>query len=868
MTDPLSNVTSYSYNSQGQVVTQTTPRQGVTTYAYTNGLPTQITDPAGVVYTLGYDVIGRLTTLTDVDNNTTTLAYDGNNRLILVTNPLNHSVSMTYNSRDNLLTFTDANGNVTQRSYDGNGNLISQINALNQETRYEYDAEERLIRVIDAKGRITQLGYDAKGRLVSITNPLGQTQTLEYDAADNLLKRFDALGQLVMSLNYDELNNPTRVTDALANSTTFDYDELNRLVQTTDPVEAVTQFAYDDLNRLMESVDALTGTSAQSFDADGHRDSLTDPNSNQTQFDFDLNGRLVQETLATGDQVKYTYNARNLLAQVTNGRNQQRQLVYDAADRLTSWTDSDGTISYTYDNNGNVLTVTDANGTITREYDKLNRITKYTDTQGNTLQYEYDVVGNLITLTYPDDKEVHYAYNDADQLITVIDWANRETAYAYDENGRLISTLRANGTQMTRVYNEAGQLKQQKDIVVATGEIISQFDFEYDAAGDIIQENIAPEPTVEVAPFEMTYLAANRLATYNDEVVQFDADGNITKGPLAGELVDFVFDSRNWLIQAGSTVYRYDAETQRIGMNQSSYVVNSQPALSQVLVKTEADGTQTFYVYGLGLIGQETGGEYTSYHFDLRGSTVALTNNQGQVTERFQYSPYGMLRGGDASKTPFLFNGMYGVMSDSNGLYYMRARFYSPEIRRFVNQDILLGNINEGQSLNRFAFVTGNPTNYIDPYGESATVVVNTWIVTDTAIPDPTDVAWLKWVGYGAILGGAALFDWLMYNNEGVMYNVSSQSDDVNWDEVQKDVDHANYHRTCDRPPPPGLTPCERAKWEYRQAKSCYEKRQDWEDRWGDASTRETHARALANVKRRMANAAHAIAALCGEQCD
>ena len=165
-----------------------------------------------------------------------------------------------------------------------------------------------------------------------------------------------------------------------------------------------------------------------------------------------------------------------------------------------------------------------------------------------------------------------------------------------------------------------GQLKQQKDIVVATGEIISQFDFEYDAAGDIIQESIAPEPTIEVIPFEMTYQAANRLATYNGDVVQFDADGNMIKGPLAGELVDFAFDSRNRLIQTGSTVYRYDAETQRIGVGQTSYVVNSQPALSQVLVKTEADGTQTFYVYGLGLIGQETGGEYTSYHFDLRGS--------------------------------------------------------------------------------------------------------------------------------------------------------------------------------------------------------------------------------------------------------
>jgi len=101
-------------------------------------------------------------------------------------------------------------------------------------------------------------------------------------------------------------------------------------------------------------------------------------------------------------------------------------------------------------------------------------VTQYTDSRGNVLQYAYDEVGNLATLTYPDDKQVHYTYNNADQLITVTDWANRETAYGYDDNGRLISTLRANGTQMTRVYDEAGQLKQQKDIVVATGEIISQ----------------------------------------------------------------------------------------------------------------------------------------------------------------------------------------------------------------------------------------------------------------------------------------------------------------------------------------------------------------------------------------------------------
>jgi len=193
-------------------------------------------------------------------------------------------------------------------------------------------------------------------------------------------------------------------------------------------------------------------------------------------------------------------------------------------------------------------------------------------------------------------------------------------------------------------------------------------------------------------------------------VVEFDADGNMLGGGLNQ------FDSRNRLIQAENVVYAYDAENQRIGVNQTQYVVNSQPALSQILIKDE-NGQKTFYVYGLGLIGQETGDEYLSYHFDYRGSTVALTDSSGQIVEQYQYSPYGLLLNGDPSKTPFLFNGKYGVMTDSNNLYYMRARFYSPEIKRFINQDILLGGIGEGQTLNRYAFVTGQPVSFVDPFG-------------------------------------------------------------------------------------------------------------------------------------------------------
>jgi len=56
-------------------------------------------------------------------------------------------------------------------------------------------------------------------------------------------------------------------------------------------------------------------------------------------------------------------------------------------------------------------------------------------------------------------------------------------------------------------------------------------------------------------------------------------------------------------------------------------------------------------------------------------------------------------------------------MTDENGLYYMRARYYDPKMKRFINQDVLRGNIGNGQSLNRYAYVNGNPVSYVDPLG-------------------------------------------------------------------------------------------------------------------------------------------------------
>ncbi len=121
------------------------------------------------------------------------------------------------------------------------------------------------------------------------------------------------------------------------------------------------------------------------------------------------------------------------------------------------------------------------------------------------------------------------------------------------------------------------------------------------------------------------------------------------------------------------------------------------------------------------LIGEEKCGEFKTYHFDYRGSTIAVTDTSGNVTDTFEYNAYGKIvsRTGN-SDIIFCYNGRDGVVTEKNGLIYMRARYYSPDIRRFVNADIIRGAISDSTSLNRYAYVNGNPASLVDPLGLSA----------------------------------------------------------------------------------------------------------------------------------------------------
>ena len=524
-----------------------------------------------------------------------------------------------------------------------------------------------------------------------------------------------------------------------------------------------TEFTYNSRGQNTAVRDASNNTSTATYDLLGNVTKLAGPLGGATEYTYDGMGRLVSESTTSGGTKSYEYNELNIKKQLTNARGQERKLFYDAMGRITGYISPEDSVSYTYDANGNVLSVTDKNGTVSREYDALNRVTKYTDTFGKVIRYEYDAVGNLTRMVYPDNTAVNYTYDANRNLLTVTDWANRVTAYTYDVNNRVVGVTKPDGSVTTTVYDNKQRVTSTVE-KTASGTVITGFEYTYDDLSRIVEEKHLDSNTkfcytydelsrvtkrtvknlcdVVLSEESYSYDAAgniidapdscfqydtnNRLVVFNGNSVSYDLDGNM----LSNGSLTCTYDSANRLIKAGEHEYTYNAEDIRIRNlcedYDTTYTYNTNCRLSQLLCKT-TNGIVTKYVYGHGLIGEDKCGAFKTYHFDFRGSTVAITDIDGNITDTFAYDTYGKLisRTGN-SFVIFGYNGRDGVVTDKNGLIYMRARYYSPEMRRFVNADIVAGEISNAVTLNRFAYANGNPVSFVDPFGLTAERCLNT----------------------------------------------------------------------------------------------------------------------------------------------
>jgi len=262
--------------------------------------------------------------------------------------------------------------------------------------------------------------------------------------------------------------------------------------------------------------------------------------------------------------------------------------------------------------------------------------------------------------------------------------------------------------------------------------------FTYDADRRIAKNIRVPaDQTITRTAFSGTYNLDNQLTAWTwsggtQGSVGYDADGNMTSGPLKeNQFGTFVYDARNRLTAAGGVGYTYDSANNRRMVMYSegnnpvsiSYVYDRSGKLPNVLIRNKSvsgSAKSTYYVYGAGLDyevsfnADGTESEVRYYHYDQVGSTIALTDGSGNITDKFSYDAWGYVRHTlGTSDTPFLYVGIFGIQTDPNGLINMRARYYNPTTMSFITSDP--SGFSGG--MNWYLYANGNPLMYTDSSG-------------------------------------------------------------------------------------------------------------------------------------------------------
>jgi RHS repeat-associated protein len=87
-----------------------------------------------------------------------------------------------------------------------------------------------------------------------------------------------------------------------------------------------------------------------------------------------------------------------------------------------------------------------------------------------------------------------------------------------------------------------------------------------------------------------------------------------------------------------------------------------------------------------------------------------MTDGEGNVRQTYSYEPYGEVTSTGFSNNPYQYTGRE---NEDTGLYYYRARYYSPKLKHFISEDPI--GLTAGP--NAYAYVQNDPADEIDPYG-------------------------------------------------------------------------------------------------------------------------------------------------------
>jgi RHS repeat-associated protein len=555
---------SFTFDTSNNLASFTDANGKTTTYAYTTGVPGQLSqyflpaNPTSPFITNVYDSLGRIMTQQPATQGTFTYYFAGSRTEVVAPAPFNYSHVMYYNSL---------------------GSLLRDINELGEETDYVRDGLNRLVSTTYPELNVLSLEYDNNNNVLSQTwqpkpgSSLSDiVQTFTYDSTWNKVASFTDGELNVTNFSYD----PTQGTlltitrpliGGVHPTVTFTYNSFGQVLTRTDETGIVDSFVYDSSTPtealLSATRDFGTGRlnlfTSFGYDAVGNVTSLTDPNGNTTSFQFDDERRLTQQTDPSpfGFITNWAYNE--------NGwRTSFSRQTGDPSNPFQTW-------SWSYSILGDVLTITDpADNPLTYSYDNMSRVTSRTDAASRIYQFAYDALNRISTVTDPmmniadtrtytdngmlasredaNSNVTNYQYDGFDRLSIQIYPDSSNEQYTYDANNNVLTLTTRNSDTITNTFDVLTRLSTRHPGALALQTMT------YDLAGRLTAVSTPVSGTDPASgSYGFGYDTAGRLtsqATPSGQTVGYHLDNNGNRTRLIwpdSYYADYLYDQLNRL---------------------------------------------------------------------------------------------------------------------------------------------------------------------------------------------------------------------------------------------------------------------------------------------------------------------------------
>ncbi|MGR5235995.1 RHS repeat-associated core domain-containing protein [Vibrio alfacsensis] len=637
--------------------------------------------PDGEVETRHFNTLGQLVSLQRKDGQQARYLFDKYGRQVEEKRETGSRTQWWWNDSHQLLA-KKINQSLVRYSYDESDRVNGiaypeglicglECNKSNLLTRLYFQNDQ------DETIREHRYEYDDFGRVKYIHTPRGSTQI----AWSRLAQPTDIIKQdnSSFSFSYDAERNLKTIERSDGCKYEFEYTSDGQISRTINFDQLQTNYTYDKAGRVCKIANLTRNIHLQYNELDyiAKIQAIGNGSSVESHYQHSLGGKLIRAHNRFSN-VSYTYLGTKLVSEEQGRFSFVNQ--YQDNGLLRSQRYDDGTeVLYEYDQFGTVCGLTiHSNGSeredsITFEYDELQRLSRITYGAVQERK-EFDGIGRLKRQIW-NGFERKYHYNAQHFLSLIVDSEKGALHYHYDE---------------------LGQLKRVKTQT-------SEESYVFDSFGNVNDESAQREQ--------------DRLIEYHGIRYDYDELGNRTSSQGNGVEQHCSYDAKGQLICVESEghlcQFEYDAlgrRTKKISENGATEFIWQ----GSHLVGEYSRSGYRWYLYQpncfvpLALIED---GECYFFQCNQIGAPERLVDSNGQVVWQAEYDTFGFAHVGiETVKNNLRLQGQY--FDIETGLHYNLARYYDPQIGRFIQPDPLglLGGTNHYQ----FA---PNPVSWVDPLG-------------------------------------------------------------------------------------------------------------------------------------------------------